>query len=306
MQLRADYWMFQVLHDLHAVLTQLENPAFDHVVEAETQDKETMIQWLSNQKKAFDLAYASFFDPRPALQKLTQDPHSDQDGFTLAVILLLADSLNANIGFGVFNQSWEKLADKIRSLPTHRRSAIMNGFRLLFERSNHFGNNPVSEVDRTSTPAKDILPPLLRIAQRASQQELDQIALANYGLDAKAHREAITKVIWDQAGIMNEDQSWEPSEVIELTGHTASNCGFVTCTALLLMNEINRLTGDFGTDFRWAANATNYIRLPIDARRPILAGFRLIYETDLNWDPYMEISESKLETDGIAIPYFDN
>jgi hypothetical protein len=79
---------------------------------------------------------------------------------------------------------------------------------------------------------------------------------------------------------MTVAQYWYPSEVLELSTHFPTSPGFVECTAILLLNAMEKRDPLGWFNSRWPACSPHYLALPEPLRWPILAGLRFLYETD--------------------------
>lgn len=66
---------------------------------------------------------------------------------------------------------------------------------------------------------------MIEFIQSITDEEMNFIAHLDYGCSKDEHFQALKKVIFEQKGICNKDQSWYPAEVYELgsnslkTGH---------------------------------------------------------------------------------------
>ena len=101
----------------------------------------------------------------------------------------------------------------------------------------------------------------MEIIQTVSDSEIQFISELDYGEEAEKHAAALKEVIFNQNGIITENQFWHPYEVIEL----GSNClikdherEFVICTLLIILNvkngkdistEINRKLSDHSDEY---------------------------------------------------------
>ena len=78
-----------------------------------------------------------------------------------------------------------------------------------------------------------------KIIQNITEEELKFISEADYGQDSEKHYNALKKVIFEQNGIINNEQTWFPYEVIELSSNSLKEKHereFVICTLLIILN----------------------------------------------------------------------
>ncbi len=72
-----------------------------------------------------------------------------------------------------------------------------------------------------------------------TEEELKFISSADYNQDSLKHYKALKEVIFVQDGIVNNEQSWFPYEVIELSSNSLKENHqreFVICTLLIILN----------------------------------------------------------------------
>lgn len=80
---------------------------------------------------------------------------------------------------------------------------------------------------------------MIEFIKSISEKEIKFISKLDCKQDVERHKEALNKVIFDQAGVIGESQVWFPYEVIELganalvQGHEKE---FTVCTLLVLLN----------------------------------------------------------------------
>lgn len=237
------------------------------------------------------------------------DPSSPS--FLAATALLLADRLQNGLGADALDAHPERYADRFRAAPPAGRAAIVHGF-IEDAESNRYAtaySDPSKSAylsfapeDRLTRSADALLPALKRIAHDLLGPDLSSVAAADYGDRAEQHREALVAVLREQDCLFTDEQSWFPSEVVELVAHVRSTPGFVGCTALLLVNAI--ATGDPQDwfSFRWENLAEDYHALPKSVGAPILAGIRYLYESDAHFLGYYTRTYDPILTPERLIP----
>lgn len=191
---------------------------------------------------------------------------------------------------------------EIRNLPAYARAAIANGYLdLSHPNTAHRGTFPTI-ADGTSVDLETTCAKLLEIAKAITEAELLHIAKADYQNHTDAHYNALKQVIFEQGCVFEEDQSWVPSEVVELVSHVPGDTGFAVATAVLLHHCLRK--GDYQghTEFRWQNNATAYLALPPSHQDPILAAFRYLYESDPLWDPYYSGQFDPCDYSAVLLP----
>jgi len=135
-----------------------------------------------------------------------------------------------------------------------------------------------------------ILTALVELVQTASEREIAEIAATERHGDGTGdplarHVKALREVIFEQSGVLTEDQYWFPSEAVELTAYAPGAPGrtFALSTAILLINEL----GDhqsFAMDERWSRFGRDYLNVEEPFRTPLLLGIRWLSENDEGWD----------------------
>ena len=98
-----------------------------------------------------------------------------------------------------------------------------------------------------------------------TSDEMEFISKLDYGDGSEKHCQALEKVIFEQGGVIHDDQRWYPYEVIELganwlqQGHEKE---FSICTLLVIMNV--QAETDTWTELDWKLESQNneYKKLP--------------------------------------------
>lgn len=79
-----------------------------------------------------------------------------------------------------------------------------------------------------------------------SEEELDFIAKSDYGQEVERHKTALKKLIFEQNGVVQQEQFWYPYEVVELCknvcqkGHTRE---FLICHMIIAISIIEGSDG---------------------------------------------------------------
>jgi hypothetical protein len=204
--------------------------------------------------------------------------------FTNAVVLSTL-LLHGETRPETFNITTNRAA-RLRALPTVSRAALANGFRRLAVSGSEQRSLYPKAEDCISVDLEKVCARLVELAQAVTEPELEHIAKADYQNDREEHYAALKTVIFEQDCVFSDEQSWVPSEVVELISHIPAEPGFGVATAVLLTHCLRKGDMQGHTDFRWQNNAAAYLAMPDTLRHPILAGFRYIYETDPGWCPH--------------------
>jgi hypothetical protein len=236
---------------------------------------------------AFRQSGLSFADPasHPLLWASFERVVSGGEGFASAACLWLIATLEDSAVLTGTEGLWE---DRILS---HDRWQLGQGAAAVqaLWRLQDTGVLPAAKGRDASVgltrKGETIAPALLVIARRLADAEdmISQVSRADYGQDSAKHLAALRRVLARESGQFGQDESWYPSEVVELVAHVPGNPGFVECSALLLLNALaaHDLHGHF--DSRWERMGAAYIDLPEPDRLPILRGIRYLYEADQNF-----------------------
>lgn len=205
-------------------------------------------------------------------------------GFIAATAILLADCLQGGLSVDGMSLTYTTNASAFAKLAPRARAVLLAGFVAIRKRQ----REPVFDAPDTclliSTDRSAIMVALRQIATSMSEDALINIANADYGCGVDRHLEALREVLAAPDGWRTQERLWYPSEVVELVSHVPDQAGFAGATALMLMDAIEAedIRGDM--DYRWQNNAKAYFAMP--EAGPILAGFRHLYETIPEWNPY--------------------
>ena len=250
------------------------------------------------------------------LDGLEKIARTGAEGFDLAITLLLADRLQTGRAAARLSEAWQIAATRLPNQPDTRRAAMANGLRRALQLGLIKLRNPPADADCKTRDAAPIAEHLLRIARSMRPDELQAVAGADYGMDVDRHGAALREVIAHQDGVLLSEQSWYPSEVIELTAHVASAPGFEGCTAILLLTAFRQGDQQGWFDFRWELLSRAYCSLRPSTRDPILAAIRYLYETDpdfltlstVGFSPRPRTAESPdpVQPTAVTIPVVDS
>lgn len=203
-----------------------------------------------------------------------------EQGFDLATVILLADLLQTRRESPLLVDAWPEAARQIKAWPATLRAAVANGL----VRAREFGlveleSVPIAAV-RLTRQREKIAEALLQIARSMRPDELLAVAQADRGAEVERHLAALRTVISMRDGILLPDESWYPSEVVELSACVPQAPGHPGCTAILLLNVLQSGDDSGWMAFLWPLQAADYCALKPSQRDPILAALRYLYETD--------------------------
>lgn len=222
----------------------------------------------------------------------------------LAVALLLANELQFGHWRGEPGAFVETAQARIEAAPKLLCAAIARAVDAAQDVANPWEKpaDLLPGISRLTREMDDILPALCRIAKSMSPQTRANVSHADYGMDPDKHLAALNDVLSRDTCRMTKDETWHPSEVVELVAHVRDTEGFVPCTALLLANALPTLDELGWFDFRWMNLSRDYVALPDSARGPILSGLRYLYEADREWMFYCEKSPDPVEAPELMLP----
>jgi hypothetical protein len=222
------------------------------------------------------------------LALLAVSPGENLQKFLFATCVLLLDR-HENTARGTdFEWEWEEFLPFYHMATDNVRSALMNGF----EQARSF--NLISQEVRPSLsdfitkPRDAVLADLIGLAKSLTAEQRKNISEADRGCEASKHFAALNEVLETDFCLYPSGETWFPAEVVELTSHSPGRLGFTGCTALVLINQITDADYDIDVDFWWATHRFSYDGLEPYQKRIIHSGFRHIYETDQDWNPYWE------------------
>jgi hypothetical protein len=102
-----------------------------------------------------------------------------------------------------------------------------------------------------------------------TQGEILYIASADYGMDVEKHKSALQTLIFEQDGIITQDQNWYPYEVIELRRwrcELSHEREFAICNLIIALSIINGADSCNSTEDMLDSIANEYDKLPNDLR----------------------------------------
>lgn len=204
------------------------------------------------------------------------------DGADLALAILIANDLQRGAWSGDVIDFAEMATTQIRSAEPKLRGAILRGLDCAEELAVRY--TPVTCIlpneSRVTVEMDQVVPRLCDIARGMDVLTRQSIANSDYGDGADKHLAALDDVLSRDDCLFANGEHWYPGEVVELVAYVRSTPGFVSCTALLLVNEIFRYGRMGWFDYRWKILGADYNALPPSVRAPILAGIRYLYEAD--------------------------
>lgn len=212
-------------------------------------------------------------------------PDDDFGSFELATIILLADRLRGGRGPDDLYWHWDAFCDHYLLCSGVSRAAIIHGF-LEADSAGVIPRGSVRVPPVSAVDVERVRADLRAQVSAASDPELMDIARSDYGDQVAAHRAALDEVINQQGCVLRPEQSWVPSEVIELAAHDPKKLGFPAATAILLVTAMERGDDQGWFDFRWEQNAADYDRFPPRARWAVMSAVRFLYESDPDFRPY--------------------
>ncbi|MEM6906656.1 MAG: hypothetical protein AAF568_12235 [Pseudomonadota bacterium] len=171
-----------------------------------------------------------------------------------------------------------------RARPVRERAAIMSGFRRILRAPHGPLDAPIPAWECLSVDKEKTIQALVAQVQAASEVERDAIAHADGYSPPEEHRRALDQVIDEQGCLLTPEQTWYPSEAVELAAYGGGEPGFATAIALLLVNALSGTGGEFFLEGRWGHSARHYLELPAAQRGPVIAAFRYLFEADPDWE----------------------
>ncbi|MEM1298445.1 MAG: hypothetical protein AAGH68_04130 [Pseudomonadota bacterium] len=193
---------------------------------------------------------------------------SDSPDFAPATASLIRGALRGRVCAESVAMDWEVFDVQICGLQSDFRSVFAIRFRRL--------GVACPEPLRRRADTNAIRSALQSIATAMTHKERDSIARSEGNRAWQEHFDALDKVIDEQNCEMTKDQSWCPSEAIELCAWDPERQGFWGATALLLIAGLGE--PDYFAADRWGKQAECNLALDYPARAAILATFRHCYE----------------------------
>ena len=226
----------------------------------------------------------------PALHKallLTATlPGEDFEAFLTATAILLADRLQNGAGDDDLYWHWDAFQESYADAPDTVRAAIAQGYlaseadgRVVLG-EHRYDMNPVTRRPEV------LLPALYTLAAVASDEDLYALASADPRTEQLTVFTALKQVIDLQDGILTSDQFEIPGRALRHASDQTGFAGLVPATALLLMNAFQDHDLVPVLERTWTLHHSAIQSLPKRMARPLLAGFRHLYETHADWSPF--------------------
>lgn len=194
----------------------------------------------------------------------------------------MADVLEGGRAPESIAQNWQAWHEIYAAQDVRARATLTMGFVQL---ADLWPLDPAPDLaDAAMTDGPAIRTELIALAREMPDTVLYHVAHADYGYLAGEHLTALRDVLARPESWRTRDGTTD--EVIGLISHVPGQTGFAGCTALMLIDTTNYGDRYGDMDFRWANNAATYLDMPPPTGAPVLAGFRLLYETDEDWNPY--------------------
>ena len=117
---------------------------------------------------------------------------------------------------------------------------------------------------------------MIKFIQTITESELKYISELDYGEESEKHLEALKKVIFEQAGVVKEEQFWCPYEVIELgsnslkKGHERE---FAICTLLVALNVKEGTDSATDLEYKLETHSNEYDQLPKELSELVLKSY---------------------------------
>ena len=182
---------------------------------------------------------------------------------------------------------WARDADGLRRMPSAVRAALMNGVEHLRALGLIPPDCRPEAADLLTHPLARLESALIALARTMTRAEMEHVARADYGNGAAHHREALAALLADARVAYPGDEGWFPAEVVELVSHVPGQPGHVPCLAIVLLDALR--SGDLhgNAEFRLENQFAEIARLLPEARGPLFAGFRHLYEANRGWTPVL-------------------
>ena len=207
---------------------------------------------------------------------------------TLALAIFLADALQDGLSHGTLEGYAETALQAIHGAPRLTRAALVRAFAT----TRDLGGMGVLPPELPFAPDENLtcdrdtlIAPLCDLARNMDSPTRDFVSEADYGSDAEKHREALSRVLLRETCLLEKDEYWHPSEVVELIAHVPGQPGFLECTALLMANSVQDNDNQGYFDYRFESIGAAYFDQPGRAA-PVIAGLRYLYESDSHFLSY--------------------
>ncbi|SFO91428.1 hypothetical protein [Tranquillimonas alkanivorans] len=210
-----------------------------------------------------DLSTPRGYEVRDHLRLAAVLPDDDFDAFLLAGCMLLADVLRRDAPSDDLPHMWEATAPHYRLAPPPLCAALANGFAQLEARAPGLLDPPPTSADRLTRAPDVVVPPLLDLART-----LPAAARRSLGLEP---------VLGPQSGLF---RGTDTRAVRAVTAAETLDEALPQITALVCLNAILRTLPRETAAALWAERAPHLLSLPAPERAPILAGVRLLFESD--------------------------
>lgn len=277
--------LLQIHHDLRAVALE---PALPIPAAVEALGPDLCAQYRASQA-ARRVPAASSGPLHDALWMAASSPDEDATGACIATAALLADAFETPNLQEDWLWVWEALGPALRSAPAPVRAALANGFREARKMGLAHDDVRPTEDDCHTQSAATVIAGLLPLVKNLDPEERRLIASADRYSKVKEHLDPLEALLARPNCHLGPGEAYHPAEAVELVAFAPKHLCFAAATALLLIWSLQDEDYVHGSlDGRWFNFHRTYKDLPHPWQRPILAGFRHVYEaTGTFWQPWI-------------------
>ncbi|MEM7507055.1 MAG: hypothetical protein AAF415_09915 [Pseudomonadota bacterium] len=211
------------------------------------------------------------------------DPESP--GFFTATAFFLINALLEGLDQHDLQLLLDSSRRAFRKMPAEHRAAVFGGFRQARARMREPNCAQISHQDCVSLDPEKVIAALVAMAKSADREARESVVQTDGHSNPEKHRAALDEVTDSQDCVMTQEQSWYPSEAVELAAYCHGLPGFGLAHAILLTSAISAGSGEYSLHWRWAGEGLHILALPPDWHQPICAAYRYLYESDPDWEP---------------------
>ena len=238
-------------------------------------------------------------DVEACLLLATLHPQKDPIGFETASALLLADRVRQGSGVGDLEDVWQRSSSFVLSAEAPVRAALVQGFDLACDLGFVDLPQPFTVQAKQTRDAGDVSRSLLDAAQALAHAELSEMVRAGVESEMLRHMQHLLENLTRLGGAEQLSQ-----DVVNISSTEQERPDYLPRLALACWKAQSDAAVATAMARHWAESADMILSHPYPATASILSGFRRLFETQPDWDPYADMSQDDRLASQTAIPWW--
>lgn len=226
-------------------------------------------------------------------------PEKDETAFQTATALLLADHIQNGQVQEDLSAHWNTFQDAYRQANAPVRAAIMQGFLLCHQMGRFRLDYPPEGEDLLTWPQREIERKLLDAAQAMTHAELAEEIRAGRRTGITRQLELLLEALTRVGGA-----SRLPEAITHVSPDEADEPAYLTRLSLACCRALKEDAMAADLAKHWGQGADHILAQSFPAAAHLLAGFRHLFESRQDWNPYPGLDEKERQRRQKAIPWW--